>query len=348
MLGCKESDDCKINFGKVMLEGAFASWRRKAASVNHSPVSISHPTGAQGPDTAGIPGMVLADPHSQGKMALPGRAVAVVGKTSSSGVSDPSGKSGGLGEDDEHLAPVRFWRLPPLQQPAVICQLASGQQWFRPISQFTGAELEPDEIPTWVGDVVMRDVPVAPKEAKYAFVLMPAESKLTAPRILQIHKVANYCILKLMEVNITLELMEVNTTLKLMEVNTTLKLMEVNTTLKLMEVNTTLKVRPEYSERSSHITTPCTAPRADLCNDTCVQVRPVYSKRPSHITAPDLPDTPGRPTLELLCNGMGVPYEMSLAAVKKYIWKKPDDLIFHFRIRDPAKLAPLPVIKASS
>jgi WD repeat-containing protein 48 len=43
--------------------------------------------------------------------------------------------------------------------------------------------------------------------------------------------------------------------------------------------------------------------------------------------------------------GQGVPYEMSLAAVKKYIWCKGEDLVFHFRVRDPAKPVPLPTIK---
>ena len=41
----------------------------------------------------------------------------------------------------------------------------------------------------------------------------------------------------------------------------------------------------------------------------------------------------------------GVPYEMSLASIKKYIWKKGDDLVFHFRVLDPSNPAPLPVIK---
>ena len=37
-----------------------------------------------------------------------------------------------------------------------------------------------------------------------------------------------------------------------------------------------------------------------------------------------------------------VPYDLSLAAVKKYIWKKGDDLVFHFKARDARQLAPLP------
>jgi hypothetical protein len=39
-----------------------------------------------------------------------------------------------------------------------------------------------------------------------------------------------------------------------------------------------------------------------------------------------------------------VPYEMSLAAIKKYIWRKPDDVMFVYRVRDPAAPAQLPSI----
>ena len=32
-----------------------------------------------------------------------------------------------------------------------------------------------------------------------------------------------------------------------------------------------------------------------------------------------------------LASLQAVPYEMSLASVKKFLWQKSDDLIFHFR-----------------
>lgn len=67
----------------------------------------------------------------------------------------------------------------------------------------------------------------------------------------------------------------------------------------------------------------------------------------------------GQPALELLCNGMvrgwhhvvvddphvhhqAVPYDMSLAAVRQYIWKKSDDLVLHYRLLDVRAPAPLP------
>ena len=55
--------------------------------------------------------------------------------------------------------------------------------------------------------------------------------------------------------------------------------------------------------------------------------------------------TPSQPYLELLCNGQGVPYDMNLASVRAYLWKKPsEDLVFHFRRLDPKNPAPMPTI----
>eukprot|EP00955_Chlamydomonas_euryale_P056847 356576-Chlamydomonas_euryale.AAC.2 len=56
-------------------------------------------------------------------------------------------------------------------------------------------QAEPDDLPTWCADCVLRGVHAPPKESKIAFILLPAEgsdlpslmqSKLNAPRILQV------------------------------------------------------------------------------------------------------------------------------------------------------------------
>jgi hypothetical protein len=43
-----------------------------------------------------------------------------------------------------------------------------------------------------------------------------------------------------------------------------------------------------------------------------------------------------------------VPYSFSIATVKRYIWKRSDDVIFHYRILDPARLAPFPQLGMDS
>jgi hypothetical protein len=45
------------------------------------------------------------------------------------------------------------------------------------------------------------------------------------------------------------------------------------------------------------------------------------------------------------CFFQGVPSDLSLAAVRHFIWKQPDDLVLQYRILDPAKPAPLPKIE---
>lgn len=62
--------------------------------------------------------------------------------------------------------------------------------------------------------------------------------------------------------------------------------------------------------------------------------------------SPTIPNNPNNlPYLEILCNGQGVPYDMNLASVRAYLWKKPsEDLVFQFRRLDPRHPAPMPVI----
>lgn len=49
----------------------------------------------------------------------------------------------------------------------------------------------------------------------------------------------------------------------------------------------------------------------------------------------------GLPVLEITCNKMAVPFEMSLESVRAYIWKRSDDLVLEYAQRG-AQPAPLP------
>ncbi|RID64463.1 hypothetical protein BRARA_E03400 [Brassica rapa] len=39
-----------------------------------------------------------------------------------------------------------------------------------------------------------------------------------------------------------------------------------------------------------------------------------------------------KPSIEILCNNQVLAPEMSLATVRVYIWKKPEDLILNYRV----------------
>ena len=49
--------------------------------------------------------------------------------------------------------------------------------------------------------------------------------------------------------------------------------------------------------------------------------------------------------LELLCNGVAVPNDLSLSAIRAFIWKRSTDMKISFRFLDPAHPAPQPDLK---
>lgn len=79
-----------------------------------------------------------------------------------------------------------------------MCSYVHGIPWRTWATAFTGEEQTPEDIPGWVADLVIKAQFGFVKELKSAFVLkaepasgLPAllQSKLNAPRILQVHKV---------------------------------------------------------------------------------------------------------------------------------------------------------------
>lgn len=58
--------------------------------------------------------------------------------------------------------------------------------------------------------------------------------------------------------------------------------------------------------------------------------------------APAAAAAPSGAVLELTCNGFALPYDMTLASVRKLVWKRSDDQIIHYGIRNPNRPAPMP------
>ncbi len=48
--------------------------------------------------------------------------------------------------------------------------------------------------------------------------------------------------------------------------------------------------------------------------------------------------------LELLCAGFAAPFDLSLAALRKYLWRRPEDLAIVYRLLNPAAPARRPTI----
>ncbi|KAF5831344.1 WD40-repeat-containing domain protein [Dunaliella salina] len=164
-------DDQKLNLGKLVLDGVFAKWRWSIQNGGATDAIVSRD------------GNLLPVRANGGGLGIQGA---------------------GSNMDAVYYPEMypRFWQG---VQPAVMSLTTEGQPWRILMRDFNASIPEPDFIPAWVGDVVLRNANVAPKE-KAAFILVPLEgsqlpiltqSRLNAPRILQVHKVADYCSTKL-------------------------------------------------------------------------------------------------------------------------------------------------------
>ena len=49
--------------------------------------------------------------------------------------------------------------------------------------------------------------------------------------------------------------------------------------------------------------------------------------------------------LELLCNGIAVPNDLSLSGIRTFLWKRSGDMKITFRYLDPSNPAPRPEFK---
>lgn len=48
--------------------------------------------------------------------------------------------------------------------------------------------------------------------------------------------------------------------------------------------------------------------------------------------------------LELLCAGCAAPFDLSLGALRKFLWRRSDDLAIAYRVLNPASPARRPII----
>ncbi|KDD73147.1 hypothetical protein H632_c2485p1 [Helicosporidium sp. ATCC 50920] len=151
------------------------------------------------------------------------------------------------------------------------------------------------DIPAWAADCVLHGRFPTPKSLKLAFHLVPLEqgglpsllqSRLHAPRVLRVSKVAEYLVRRMRELG--------------------------------------LAVR-----------------QAALFFDAGQQE--VWDAAAGH--APGDPEEGRGLPLFLSCNGMAVPWDFTLAAVRQWIWKNPEDLVINYSISGPETMLRMPSIK---
>lgn len=186
---------------------------------------------------------------------------------------------GNAENDSSVYPPFEFSTVSP---PSIITEGSHGGPWRKKITDLDGTEDEKD-FPWWCLDCVLNNRLPPRENTKCSFYLHPCEGatvqiltqgKLSAPRILRIHKVVNYVIEKMV-----------------------------------------------LEKPVDNVSTEGTFPPLP------------------HSSAGDIPFRSGlkpwqklRPSIEILCNNQVLSPDMSLATVRAYIWKKPEDLVLNYRV----------------
>ncbi|PPD96606.1 hypothetical protein GOBAR_DD06362 [Gossypium barbadense] len=180
-------------------------------------------------------------------------------------------------ENDSMVYPS--FEFSTVSPPSIITEGSQGGPWRKKITELDGTEDEKD-FPGWVLDCVLSNKLPPRENTKCSFYLHPCEGsavqiltqgKLSAPRILRIHKVANYVVEKLDKPS--------------------------------DNANTDGTFSPGLGGRLQHLAVGDGSFRSGL--------KPWQKPRPSvEVLSPD----------------------MSLATVRAYVWKKPEDLVLNYRV----------------
>ncbi|CAM6097082.1 unnamed protein product [Calypogeia fissa] len=251
------TDELKLNLGQETLRGLLAHWlSRRRHKVGPA---------ANGDAYSGEPG-VRGD-HG----------------TDKKGVTDDSHDNA----DNHHVKVLPAFEFPTASPPSIITEGSQGGPWRKKSTDLDGTEDE-KELPVWCIDCVLHSRLPPRDNAKCSFFLQPFEGtslqgltqgKLSAPRILRIHKVVNYVLEKLV-------------------------------------------IDRPLDENGSETT-------STSGHGGNHQTGNGYGS--SRHTSQRAWQQPARPVVEILCNNQVLPPDMSLATVRAYIWKKPDDLYLYYR-----------------
>jgi WD repeat-containing protein 48 len=260
------SEELKLNIGQETLKGLLAHWlsQRRASTNKALPPTQASPNGDVSPSL-------------------------------SSGAGDlGSNRRTGLDDAQHEANPQQLLVSPAFEfstesPPSIITEGSHGGPWRKKATELNGTEDE-NKLPWWCIECVLHGRLSQRENAKCSFYLHPqqgqtitvlTQGKLSAPRILRIHKVKNYVLEKLI-LERPLE-----------------------------------ETGPESNASAGQSGN---QPGGGNSNGK-------GAFRPG--TRPWPQGT--KPVVEILCNDQVLPPEMSLATVRTYVWKKPEDLYLHYR-----------------
>lgn len=190
--------------------------------------------------------------------------------------------------ENHNAAVLPAFEFSIVSPPSIITEGTYGGPWRKKITDLDGTEDEKD-LPWWCLDCVLNGRMPPRESTKCSFYLHPCEGspvqvltqgKLSAPRILRIHKVVNYVIEKMVPD----------------------KPFEGGSS----DGTFGLGLGAGQSQFSS------------IGDGSFRSGLKLWQK--------------AKPSVEILCNNQVLSPEMSLATVRAYIWKKPEDLVLNYRV----------------
>ncbi|KAK9732765.1 hypothetical protein RND81_04G020300 [Saponaria officinalis] len=249
-------EDDKVNLGRETLKGLLAHWSAKRRQKLES-------------------------------RTLANGDVQLVKDISAKSLSHSRFDVDGSAENDSMV--YHAFEFSDLCPPSIITEGSQGVAWRKKTTDLVGTEDE-KYFPWWVLDCVLNNRLPPRESTKCSFYLQPydgstlqilTQGKLSAPRILRIHKVIIHVIEK-MVLEKTLE-----------------------------------NVAGEQTVSPGAAGTPLQNSGAVGDDSLRTGLRPWQRLKNS---------------IEILCNNQVLSPDMSLATVRAYVWKKPDDLILHYRL----------------
>lgn len=252
-----------------------------------------------------------------------------------------------------------------LQDKSSVVVMVSGfpnnigfQPWRKEVNKFEGTEREGVIIPEWIANCVMHGSYPAGKQLKMAFCLEPAagsglpallQSRLNAPRVLTIDKVADYILRKMADQKVNLVEQPL---FWCPEKQANWEATHGNGTTK-GNVNFRMDKAGEYEKESSEKSIAGSKSYLDGLTAGIKYLRPIIgsSKQSDGNGASTIKNTEnvnGKPPLLITCGSVAVPWDFTLAAVRQWMWKRSEDLKLEYGILKPGVPLQPPKIRPPS
>lgn len=245
--------------------------------------------------------------------------------------------------------------VPPIVMVSGIPQISTAQPWRKTLEGFDGTEVEGEIIPQWVADCVLRGAYPAGRQLKMAFSLVPMagsglpallQSKLNAPRVLTIDKVADYILRKMADQRIHLieqPLFWCPEKQATWEANHG----DENAILQQATHDPCGNYEEENHVPASNFSNSVSRGYLDGLAAGIKSFRPIGGDKAPGTGSKASSKVSSEEKLPLLitCGDAAVPWDFTLAAVRQWMWKRSEDLKLEYGILKPGMRLQPPAIR---